>query len=69
MLDSDTWNHLTVCKQMSSNKLLKNKVTNKWFAEKSYKQNLALNNPQCLIYRHDNMRCLLVLKEYDVFFI
>ena len=39
-----TWNHLTVCKQMSTG-LLKNDVTNKLFAYKSYvKYDLALNN-------------------------
>ena len=30
MLDCNTWNHLTVCKQMSSG-LFRNKVTNKLF--------------------------------------
>ena len=30
VLDSSTWNHLTVCKQMKSN-LFKNKVTYKLF--------------------------------------
>ena len=29
MLDRNTWNNLTVCKQMSSNSSSKNKVTDK----------------------------------------
>ena len=37
MLDWNTWNHLTVCKQMSANSF-KNKVTNKLFAYKSSTQ-------------------------------
>ena len=35
MLNSYAWNHLTVCKQMSSN-LLRNQVTYKLFVYKSY---------------------------------
>ena len=35
MLDGNTWNHLTVCKQKSSNNSFKNKVTNKLFSYKS----------------------------------
>ena len=35
MLNSNTWNYLTVYKQMSSNNLFKNKVTDKLFAYKS----------------------------------
>ena len=55
VLDNNTWNHLPVCKQMSSG-LFKN-VTYKLFVDKSYivdiymyEQNLALNNLQRLIY-------------------
>ena len=55
MFDRNTWNCPTVNKQMNS--LLKN-VTNKQFASKLhlhthiyvYKQDLALNNPQGLIW-------------------
>ena len=60
MLDRNTWNHLTVGKQMCSNKLFKNKTTNKLFAYELYiyiyiymhiyKQYLVLNNPYMLIY-------------------
>ena len=35
MLDSNTWNHLAMCKQMSSG-LIKNEVIYKLFAYKSY---------------------------------
>ena len=35
MLKSNTWNHLTVCKQMTANNLFENKVTYKLFAYKS----------------------------------
>ena len=50
MLNSNTWNHLTVCKQISSN-LFKNEITYKLYTEKSYmyKQDLALNNHEGLI--------------------
>ena len=50
MLDRNTCNHLTVCKQMSSNNSFKNKVTYKLFTYKSHesKQELALNNPKVL---------------------
>ena len=36
ILDSNTWNHLTECKQGSSNNSFKNKVTCKLFVYKSY---------------------------------
>ena len=35
VLDGNTWKHLTVCEQMSSNSF-KNKITNKLFAYKPY---------------------------------
>ena len=35
MLTSNTWNHLTVCKQMSSGSF-KNNITSKQFTYKSY---------------------------------
>ena len=34
--DRNTWNHSTVCKEMSSNNLFKNKVTYKLFPYTSY---------------------------------
>ena len=40
MLDRNTWNHLTMCKQMSSNNLYKSKVINKVFAYKSFKNRI-----------------------------
>ena len=50
MLNGNAWNYLTVCKQISSNNLLENKVTYKLFTNKSYiLQDLALNNPQVFI--------------------
>ena len=54
VLDSIAWNHLTVCKQMSSG-LLKTLPTNFSFTNQMrlicmYKLNLALNNLQGLIY-------------------
>ena len=36
ILNNNTWKHLTVCKQMTSTNLFKNKVTYKQFASKSY---------------------------------
>ena len=36
MLSSNTWNYLTVCKQMSSNNSFKNKLIYKLFAYKSF---------------------------------
>ena len=44
VLDSNTCNHLTVSKQISSNNSFKNEVTNKLFPFKSYiwKQELEL---------------------------
>ena len=54
MLNSTTWNYLTVCKQMSSKNSFKNKITKKVFAYKSYiyikKQDSVLNNLQCSIW-------------------
>ena len=56
VLDSNTWNHLTVREQLSSG-AFKNNVTKKLFVYKSHthvcgccKQGLALNNPQELMY-------------------
>ena len=49
--DSNTWNHFTVCKQMSSCSL-KKLCTNyslKNYIQYVYEQDLALNNPQWLI--------------------
>ena len=34
--NNNTWNHLTACKQISSNNSFKNKVTSKLFAYKSF---------------------------------
>ena len=36
MIAKNIWNHLTACKQMSSNNSFKNKVTHKLFTWKSY---------------------------------
>ena len=36
VLDKDTWNHLTVCKQKNTNNSFENKVTYKLLAYKSY---------------------------------
>ena len=51
MLDRNTGNHLTVCKQMSFNNSFKDKFTYKLFTYKSciYKQDMRLNNPQGLL--------------------
>ena len=43
MLDSNTWNHLTVCKQIGSN-FLKNKITDKLFPYKSYTSSRAVSS-------------------------
>ena len=52
-LNISMWNHLTVCKQMCSDSF-KNDYNFKQFIYKSYiyvyKQDLASNNPQGLIY-------------------
>ena len=46
MLDSNTWNHLTVCKQMIYNNRLKNLTIR---LQIIWKQNLTLHNLQELI--------------------
>ena len=38
MFNKNTWKHLNVCKQMNSNKLIRNKVAEKLFAYKSYEK-------------------------------
>ena len=51
MFDKNTWNHLTVYKQMNSNKSIKNKVTDKIFAYQSFiHRYLILNYSHGLIY-------------------
>ena len=66
VLDRNTWNNITVCKQMSSNHSFKNDVTYKLFTSKSYvwKQSLALNKPIGLICykRSTNQTTSYILK-------
>ena len=60
VFDYNTWNYLTVCKQMSSGSF-KNNVTYKLFRLQVihiidiYKQHLALNNLQGLICRETQL--------------
>ena len=49
VLDSNTWNHLNVCAQMSSGFFRKMLPTNNSLKNHMYKPDLALNNPQWLI--------------------
>ena len=49
MLNYNSWNYLTVYKQMNLNNSFKNKVTNKLFADKSY-------DPQGLIWHKTQIK-------------
>ena len=60
VLDNETRNDLTMCKQIRSGSF-KNNVTNKLFANKLYKQDVALNKPQGLIC-HKTQRQKTIMK-------
>ena len=60
MLNRNTWNQLTVCKQITYNESFKNKVTNKWFFHKSIVQRLKW-------YKKNNLAQSVVAVEYTDF--
>ena len=62
MLNSNTWNHLIVCKQMSFNSFKKIKLPWKYLLTNHiytymYKQDLASNNPWGLIWHKKQPNC------------